>query len=128
PDAIVSTLSAAQQQMVEIAKALSVDARILIMDEPTSSLSQHETEQLFSVVRDLKCRGISVLYISHRLGEVKQIADRVLVLRDGKVAGELARSDIEHERMVKLMVGREIARLYERQANAPGEAMLSVRG
>src|SRR5881394_1616750 len=126
PDAIVSTLSIAQQQMVEIAKALSVDARILIMDEPTSSLSQHETEQLFRVVRDLRSKGISIVYISHRLGEVKELADRVLVLRDGRVAGELSREQIEHDRMVKLMVGREISALYNRQPNPPQAPLLEV--
>jgi ribose transport system ATP-binding protein len=126
PDTIVSRLSIGHQQMVEIAKALSVDARILIMDEPTSSLSQHETEQLFKVVRELRSKGISILYISHRLGEVKQLADRVLVLRDGMVAGELPREKIEHESMVKLMVGRDIARLYERASNKPTAPMLDV--
>ncbi len=126
PDTIVASLSIGHQQMVEIAKALSVDARILIMDEPTSSLSQHETEQLFRVVRDLRSKGISVLYISHRLGEVKELADRVLVLRDGKVAGQLSRDQIDHERMVKLMVGREVSGLYDRKANVAGATMLEV--
>ncbi|HEV8606671.1 MAG TPA: sugar ABC transporter ATP-binding protein [Tepidisphaeraceae bacterium] len=126
PDTIVSDLSIGHQQMVEIAKALSVDARILIMDEPTSSLSQHETEQLFRVVRDLRSKGISVLYISHRLGEVKELADRVLVLRDGKVAGQLSHDQINHERMVRLMVGREISGLYDRKANIAGAIMLEV--
>ncbi len=76
-------LTIGKQQMVEIAKALSCDARVLIMDEPTSSLSTHEAEQLFQLVKDLRSRGISVIYISHRLGEVKELADRVVVLRDG---------------------------------------------
>ncbi len=127
PDTIVADLSIGHQQLVEIAKALSVDARILIMDEPTSSLSQHETEQLFRVVRDLRSKGISILYISHRLGEVKELADRVLVLRDGRVAGELPREQIEHERMVKLMVGREISALYNRKSNPPKAPMLEVK-
>ena len=94
PRTLVSTLSPGRQQLVEIAKALSTKARVLIMDEPTSSLSQHETEQLYRVVKDLRSRGISVIYISHRLGEVKELADRVTVLRDGENAGELRkRSD-----------------------------------
>jgi len=126
PDTIVADLSIGHQQLVEIAKALSVDARILIMDEPTSSLSQHETEQLFAVVRDLRAKGISILYISHRLGEVKELADRVLVLRDGRVAGELSREQIDHDRMVKLMVGREISALYNRQPNPPQAPLLEV--
>jgi len=127
PDTIVADLSIGHQQLVEIAKALSVDARILIMDEPTSSLSQHETDQLFAVVRDLRSKGISILYISHRLGEVKELADRVLVLRDGRIAGELSREQIDHDRMVKLMVGREISALYNRQPNPPQAPMLEVQ-
>ena len=116
PRTIVGNLSIGQQQMVEIAKALAVNARVLIMDEPTSSLSRHETEQLFRVVRELRERAISVVYISHRLGEVKEVADRVVVLRDGRNAGELKRDEIEHDRMVRLMVGRDLARMTHRPA------------
>src|SRR3954453_4495642 len=89
PQTIVSTLSIGKQQLVEIAKALSTNARILIMDEPTSSLSEHEVANLYAVVRDLRSRGVSVLYISHRLAEVEKLADRVVVLRDGKRTGVL---------------------------------------
>jgi ribose transport system ATP-binding protein len=106
PRTLVSTLSIGRQQMVEIAKALSADARVLIMDEPTSSLSQHETEALFRVIASLKARGVSIIYISHRLGEVKELADRVVVLRDGRNAGELRRDEITHDSLVRLMVGR----------------------
>jgi ribose transport system ATP-binding protein len=109
PRTLVSTLSIGRQQMIEIAKALSANARVLIMDEPTSSLSQHETEALFRVIKDLRARGVSIIYISHRLGEVKELADRVLVLRDGKNAGELSREEITHDNMVRLMVGRNFA-------------------
>jgi ribose transport system ATP-binding protein len=126
PRTIVGTLSIGRQQMVEIAKALSVNARALIMDEPTSSLTAHEAEQLFEVVRDLRSRGISVVYISHRLGEVKELADRVVVLRDGKNAGELARSEVSHERMVKLMVGRDLSQFYQRTIHTPGKPVLEV--
>src|SRR6185369_14378633 len=94
PRTLVSSLSIGRQQMVEIAKALSANARVLIMDEPTSSLSQHETENLYRVVRELRAGGVSVVYISHRLGEVKELAERVLVLRDGENAGELKRDEI----------------------------------
>jgi ribose transport system ATP-binding protein len=128
PRTLVRHLSIGRQQMVEIAKALSTDARVLIMDEPTSSLTSHETEQLFHVVKDLRSKGISIVYISHRLSEVKELADRVTVLRDGKNAGEIAREDIDHERMVKMMVGRDIARFYDRKAHAPGENALEVIG
>jgi ribose transport system ATP-binding protein len=124
---LVSALSLGRQQLVEIAKALSTKARILIMDEPTSSLSQHETDQLYRVVRNLRLKGVSVIYISHRLGEVKELADRVLVLRDGENAGELSRDAIDHNAMVKLMVGRELGR-HARPSFATGEALLDVRG
>ena len=126
PKTIVSSLTIGRQQLVEIAKALSVNARILIMDEPTSSLSAHETEQLFRVVKDLRGRGISILYISHRLGEVKELADRVVVLRDGRNAGELAREEISHDRMVRMMVGRDISQFYQRASHQPGEVLLEV--
>src|SRR5687767_6489511 len=104
PRTIVGTLSIGRQQMVEIAKALSTNARLLIMDEPTSSLTTHEAEQLFQVVKDLRSRGISIVYITHRLAEVKELADRVVVLRDGRNAGTLARDEVSHERMVRMMV------------------------
>lgn len=126
PGTLVGTLPIGRQQLVEIAKALSANARILIMDEPTSSLSLHETRQLFRVVSDLRERGVSVIYISHRLGEVHEIADRVTVLRDGRNAGEIAREDISHERMVRLMVGRDVSRLRASEARAAGEVLLSV--
>ncbi|HEX8774028.1 MAG TPA: sugar ABC transporter ATP-binding protein [Pyrinomonadaceae bacterium] len=106
-------LSIAQQQMVEIAKALSLDARILIMDEPTSSLTLTETERLLEVTKDLRAHGVSIIYISHRLGEIKDLADRVIVLRDGHNAGELKREDINHDNIVKLMVGRDLKHFYE---------------
>ena len=97
-------LSLAQQQMVEIAKALSLNARIIIMDEPTSSLTLQETDRLLKLVLELKAQGVSVVYISHRLGEVNHIADRVVVLRDGKNAGTLDHGEISHDRIVSLMV------------------------
>lgn len=126
PRTLVSTLSLGRQQLVEIAKALSTNARVLIMDEPTSSLSQHETEQLYRVVKELRSRGVSIVYISHRLGEVKELADRVVVLRDGENAGELQRDQINHDAMVKLMVGRDVTR-HARASFGSGEALLEVR-
>jgi ribose transport system ATP-binding protein len=126
PRTIVGSLTVGRQQLVEIAKALSTHARVLIMDEPTSSLSTHEAENLFRVVRDLKSRGVSVIYISHRLGEVKALADRVTVLRDGKNAGELARDEITHDRMVRMMVGRDVSQFYHRTPHAPGSVALKV--
>ena len=126
PRTLVSTLSLGRQQLVEIAKALSTNARVLIMDEPTSSLSQHETEQLYRVVKELRSRGVSIVYISHRLGEVKELADRVVVLRDGENAGELQRDAINHDAMVKLMVGRELTR-HVRASFGSGEVLLEAR-
>ena len=126
PSRLVGSLSIGQQQLVEIAKALAVDARILIMDEPTSSLSQYETLRLFEVIRDLKDRGVSVIYISHRLGEVLSLADRVEVLRDGENAGRLEREEISHDRMVRLMVGREISQFYHHLDRQPGAPVLEV--
>jgi ribose transport system ATP-binding protein len=105
-------LSIAQQQMVEIAKALSLQARILIMDEPTSSLTLTETTRLLEVIKELRAQGVSIIYISHRLAEIVGLADRVVVLRDGRNAGALSRDDIEHDRIVRLMVGRELNHFY----------------
>jgi len=108
PGTTVSHLSPGQKQLVEIARSLSMTVRFLIMDEPTSSLTQKETDQLEEVVRDLKSQGVCIIYITHRLGEVGRMADRVIGLRDGKNAGNLDRSQISHDALIKLMVGREI--------------------
>ena len=126
PAVLVSSLSIGQQQLVEIAKALSVEARVLIMDEPTSSLSSRESENLFKVIRDLRTRWVSIVYISHRLGEVRALADRMTVLRDGANAGELARDEITHDAMVKLMVGRDLSQFYPHEVHKPGAAVLEV--
>jgi ribose transport system ATP-binding protein len=124
---IVSQLPIGQQQLVEIAKALSIDARVLIMDEPTSSLTGTETKKLFQVIGELRQRGVSIIYISHRLREIEHIADRVVVLRDGRNAGELLRPEIRHERIVPLMVGRDVSQLYARTRHPMGEPVLRVR-
>ena len=126
-DTITGTLPIGKQQLVEIAKALSCNARVLIMDEPTSSLSQKETETLFEVVKGLRADGISVIYISHRLGEVKELADRVTVFRDGENAGDLARDEIDHNHMVRLMVGRDLNEFYDRTKHKPQGVVLSVK-
>ena len=128
PNTLVNQLTIGFQQMVEIAKALSIQARVLIMDEPTSSLSQKETQRLFDVVKALRTKGVAVIYISHRLGEVKELADRVVVLRDGRNAGELDRPQISHEAMVRLMVGRDLSQFYPRHVHEPGEEVLRVEG
>ena len=126
PSQRVSSLSIGQQQLVEIAKALATDARVLIMDEPTSSLSQHEAQRLFDVIEDLSNRGVSIIYISHRLGEVQSVADRVEVLRDGRNAGSLEKQDITHNRMVRLMVGRDISEFYHHLERRPDSVTLRV--
>ena len=97
------------------------------MDEPTSSLSQKETETLFEVVKDLRNQGISVIYISHRLGEVIELSDRVTVFRDGENAGDLAKEEINHENMVRLMVGRDLSEFYDREIHQPGKMVLRAR-
>ena len=126
PRTTVKDLSIGHQQMVEIAKALSCGARILIMDEPTSSLSTRETERLFQVVKELRAQGVSVIYISHRLAEVEELGDRALVLRDGENAGELSRDQISHDSLVRLMVGRDLSQFYPHESHPPGEPLLEV--
>jgi ribose transport system ATP-binding protein len=116
----VETLPPGEKQLVEIARALGLQVRILIMDEPTSSLTQRETETLYGVIDGLKAEGVSVLYISHRLAEVKRVADRVVVLRDGRNAGELAKHEINHENMVRLMVGRDLKQFYPKDHRKGG--------
>jgi ribose transport system ATP-binding protein len=133
PRTLVHDLSIGQQQLVEIARALSLKShpltppsppprgrgwgegvRLLILDEPTSSLTENETDRLFAILNELKQDGLSILYISHRLKEVEVIADRVVVLRDGKNAGELQRGQIHHQAIVQLMVGRELKQFFQR--------------
>jgi ribose transport system ATP-binding protein len=124
----LAALSLAQRQMVEIAKALSTNARLVILDEPTSSLPLSETDKLLDVIAALKAHGISVIFISHRLHEIERSADRVIVLRDGKLAGTLEKGEITHDRMVKLMIGRDIKVQAATAARAPGEIALKVVG
>jgi ribose transport system ATP-binding protein len=126
PDTPVADLSLAQMQLVEIAKALSLDARLVIMDEPTSSLTLTETDALMRVIADLKRSGVSIIFISHRLNEVERCADRVVVLRDGRVVGELDRAGIGHDRMIRLMIGRDLKSLYVAPAAPPGAVVLEV--
>jgi len=131
PETRVGDLPPGQRQLVEIAHALALSSRVLIMDEPTSSLTQHETECLFTVVGQLKRAGVAVVHISHRLAEVQLIADRVVVLRDGRNAGELARDEISHGSLVRLMVGRDLGQFFQRQHAAgagPTRPRLDVRG
>jgi ribose transport system ATP-binding protein len=128
PDDVVSSLSIAEQQQVEIARALKDNSRILVMDEPTAALSDRETEHLFDVIRKLRSDGIAIIYISHRMEEVYALANRVSVLRDGQYIGSLTRNEISPERLVQMMVGRPMQDFYEhqRQTNV-GDVVLEVR-
>jgi ribose transport system ATP-binding protein len=128
PSTPVSALTAGQMQMVEIAKALSANARIIIMDEPTSSLTAGESEHLFKIIRQLREEGIGIIYISHRMEEVLQLADRITVLRDGRYVGDLVRAEATHEKIVGLMVGRELSNQYfpTKHAKSASEPVLAV--
>ena len=127
-DDLVSDLSLAQRQLLEIAKALSLNARVVIMDEPTSSLTSTETDRLMRVIGELKADGVSIIFITHRLNEVETCADRVVVLRDGSVVGELARDQIHRDAMIRLMIGRDLKSLYIPPKSPPGADVLEVAG
>jgi ribose transport system ATP-binding protein len=126
PTRIASGLSIADQQQVEIARALVHDSRVLIMDEPTAALSDRETERLFDVMRALRERGIAIIYISHRMAEVRMLADRVTVLRDGTWIGELTREEATPDTVVRMMVGRELGGFYEHEKRVPGPVRLKL--
>ena len=119
-------LTTAQQQLVEIAKALAFDARIIVMDEPSAALTSHEVERLFAIIRDLKSHGIGIIYISHRLDEIFTITDRVTVLRDGINVGERPTSQITRNEMIELMVGRELKDEFPERTTVVGEPRLEV--
>ncbi len=129
PQTIVAKLSQGERQLVEIAKALNTDARIIIFDEPTTSLTKREIDRLFAIVGRLKSQGIAMIYISHILGEVMRLADEIVVLRDGELVGSGARAQMSIERMIALMVGRNIDQLFPpREASPSHETVLEVRG
>ncbi|HVP18843.1 MAG TPA: sugar ABC transporter ATP-binding protein, partial [Spirochaetia bacterium] len=121
-------LTLAQQQTVEIAKAISLQVRVLIMDEPTASLSAHEVAQLFKLTRTLRDQGVSILFISHRMEEIFEIADRVSVFRDGRWVSTKARSEITAEGVIRDMVGSEIEEFFAKTKAARGDLLLSLRG
>ncbi|MDH7570724.1 MAG: sugar ABC transporter ATP-binding protein, partial [Armatimonadota bacterium] len=128
PRALVRHLSVADQQMVEIAKAVAADATILVMDEPTAALTEREEEALFALIRSLKAKGTTILYISHRLDEIFAIADRVTVLRDGRRIQTLSVNETNRAELIRLMVGRELSETFPRRAEPQGEVALRVRG
>ncbi|HYO08496.1 MAG TPA: sugar ABC transporter ATP-binding protein [Tepidisphaeraceae bacterium] len=128
PTAVVAALRVGQQQVVEIAKALAGDARVIIMDEPTSALTEHEIDALFSVIASLKQRGVAVAYITHKLHELTRIGDDAAVMRDGRLVATAPLTDLRHDEIVRLMVGRELKDLYQRSPASPGEEVLRVEG
>lgn len=127
PDAYVSDLTMPQQQMVEIARALGADTRILVMDEPTASLSDEEVQSLFKVVGELRAQRVGIIYISHRLNELFQIADRVTVLRDGSTIETREMLNIDRAELICLMVGRELSTVFPKRQVELGETLLEVR-
>jgi rhamnose transport system ATP-binding protein len=127
PESLVRELTMPQQQLVEIAGALGGNARVLILDEPTASLSDREVENLFRVIRELRGQGVGMIYISHRLEELPQIADRVTVLRDGSYVGTRAMAEVNRAEMIRLMVGRELSAVFPKIAVEPSGVVLETR-
>ncbi|MFN7929633.1 MAG: sugar ABC transporter ATP-binding protein [Blastocatellia bacterium] len=127
PDALAGELSMPEQQLVEIARALGAEAKVLIMDEPTASLSEEDAANLFRVIHALRTRGVGIIYISHRLEELPQIADRVTVLRDGNTIDTRAMQDVDRQELIRLMVGRELSAVFPKRDVAIGEVVLELR-
>ena len=128
PKAIIRSLSVSQRQMVEIAKAVSHNSKILVLDEPTSSLTEVEVEHLFRIIFNLRDRGCSIIYISHRMNEILRISDMVTVLRDGKLVATSPASELTIDKIITQMVGRELSNVYPPKDNVPGEVVLKVKG
>jgi ribose transport system ATP-binding protein len=122
-----ANLLVAEQQQVEIARALFHKSRVLVMDEPTAALSERETERLFEIVRQLRSEGLAIIYISHRMAEVYELADRLSVLRDGEYVGELKRAEFSADKVIEMMVGRRVEEFYEHTNHAAGSVVLNVR-
>jgi ribose transport system ATP-binding protein len=122
-----SNLAVAEQQQVEIARALFYKSRVLVMDEPTAALSDRETDRLFDVVRQLRSEGLAIIYISHRMAEVYELADRLSVLRDGEYVGELKRSEFSPDKVIEMMVGRRLEDFYEHTKHLAGDVVLEVK-
>ena len=128
PRTLVRSLSVAEQQMVEISKALTMNAKLIIMDEPTAALSGREVDKLHEIIRDLKAKGISIIYVSHKLNEVKAICDRYTIFRDGKYITSGKVADVTIDDIVRLMVGRDVEFLRKPLTGEPGEVILKVQG
>jgi ABC-type sugar transport system ATPase subunit len=128
PDAIIRALSVADRQQVEIAKALSVDARVIIMDEPTSALGEEEVEKLFDIMRELKSQGRGIVFITHRMEEVFDVADRIVVFRDGLNVGGLPIEEATTDKIIALMVGRVLGEMFQKEEAQIGDVVMEVRG
>src|SRR2546430_4737381 len=126
-DSEAGVLTMPQQQLVEIARALGAEARVLIFDEPTASLSEEDTQNLFKVIRELRVQGVGMIYISHRLEELPVIADRVTVLRDGVTIDTCLMSEVNRQQLIQLMVGRELSAVFPKKELALGEVVLELR-
>lgn len=127
-DVAAGELTMPQQQLVEIARALGAEAKVLILDEPTASLSEEDTQNLFRVIRELRARGVGLIYISHRLEELPVIADRVTVLRDGRTIDTRAMAEVNRQQLIQLMVGRELSAVFPKRTVELGEVVLELRG
>ena len=127
PKQKLGSLSVSQMQSVEIAKAVSADCKVLILDEPTSSLSQREVEALFTIIEDLKGEGVAIVYISHKMDEILRISDEVTIMRDGRYIGTWDAGDLTTDKIITHMVGRELSQLYPEKLNKPGEVVFEVK-
>lgn len=128
PKAIISTLSVSQRQMIEIAKAVSHKSKIIVFDEPTSSLTDDEVERLFRIIFNLRDRGCGIIYISHRMDEILRISDEVTVMRDGKIVATTPATSLTTDQIITQMVGRELSNVYPPKDNTPGDVVLKVEG
>ncbi|MBR5268356.1 MAG: ATP-binding cassette domain-containing protein [Lachnospiraceae bacterium] len=128
PYKIMSTMPVSQRQMVEIAKAVSYNSKVIVFDEPTSSLTEEEVEHLFKIINMLRDRGVGIIYISHKMAEIKRISDYITVMRDGKWVATERAEDLEMQDIIRLMVGRELTNQFPPKTNTPGEVYLKVEG
>lgn len=128
PKALLGTLSIGQMQSVEIAKAVSQEAKVIIFDEPTSSLSENEVEALFRIMNDLRDKGVTMVYISHKMDEIKRIADDITVMRDGTYIGTWPAAEMTTDQIIAKMVGRELTNVYPARTSTPGEVVMEVEG
>ncbi len=128
PRRIMSTMSVAERQMAEIAKAVSYDAKVIVLDEPTSSLSDREVEHLFAIIEKLRKRGCGIIYISHKMDEILRISDEITVMRDGRHIATEPSENMTMDKIIHLMVGRELTELFPKKTNIPGDVVLKVEG